>query len=62
MITITKLNDKELIINCEQIESVESTPDTMITMLSGRKYIARESADEIVDMTIEYKRRIHRAK
>jgi flagellar protein FlbD len=59
MITITRLNDKELIINCEQIESVEATPDTMITMSSGRKYIAKENTDEIIDRMVSYKRRIH---
>ena len=61
MITITKLNDKQIVINCEQIETVEANPDTTITMNTGRKIIARESVDEIVRKTIEFKKEIHGA-
>lgn len=59
MITITKLNDKEIIINCELIEMIESNPDTTITMTTGRKIIAKESVDDIVAKTIEFKTKIH---
>ncbi|MDR1704933.1 MAG: flagellar FlbD family protein [Clostridiales bacterium] len=58
MITITKLNDKQIVINCELIEMVESNPDTMITMNTGRKIIVRDSVDEIIDKTIAYKKEI----
>ncbi|MDR2903351.1 MAG: flagellar FlbD family protein [Clostridiales bacterium] len=60
MIIITKLNDKEIIINCELIELIESNPDTTITMTTGRKIIAKESVDHIIEKTIAYKRGIHR--
>lgn len=59
MIAITKLNDKELLINCDLIECIEATPDTTITMTTGRKIIAKESIDDIIDKVIEYKRKIH---
>lgn len=58
MITITKLNDKQVVINCELIELVEANPDTTITMNTGRKIIARESVDEIVQKTKAYKNEI----
>lgn len=58
MISITRLNDNEITINCDLIESIELTPDTTITMTTGRKFIARESIDDIIDKTIEYKRKI----
>jgi len=61
MITITKLNDKKIIINCELIELVESIPDTTITMNTGRKIIVRESADEVVAMSVAYKKELYRA-
>jgi len=48
VIKITKLNDKELVINDALIETIESTPDTTITMTTGRKIIVLESLDEIL--------------
>lgn len=58
MIKLSKLNGIELVVNCEQIESVEESPDTTITMINGRKILVLESADDIIDKTLEYKRRI----
>ena len=58
MITITKLNDKELVINCDLIEYIESNPDTTITMTTGRKIMAKESVEEIIQRIIDYKRNV----
>lgn len=59
LISITKLNDKEIILNCELIESIESTPDTTITTTTGKKFIAKESVDDVIDKVISFKRRIY---
>lgn len=59
MITITKLNGKEIIINCELIELLEANPDTTITMTTGRIIIAKESVDNIVEKTVKFKQKIH---
>jgi len=59
MISVTRLNDIEFIINCDLIECIESTPDTTITMTTGRKVIAKESIDDIMDKVIAYKRKVH---
>ena len=56
MITITKLNDKSIVINSDLIEYIESNPDTTISMTTGRKFIAKESVDEMLEKIIEYKR------
>ena len=60
MIYITKLNEKQIVINSDLILSVESTPDTTISMTTGHKYIARESVDEIIHNVVEYKRKIYK--
>ena len=59
MISVTRINGKELVINAELIEFVESTPDTIITLTTGRKIIVRESPEEVISRVIEYRRKIH---
>jgi len=58
MVKITRLNNVEQIINSDLIEFIDSTPDTNITMTTGRKLIVRESVDEVIDRVVAYKRRI----
>ncbi len=58
MITITRLNDKEIVINSELIETIEESPDTTITMTTGRRFIAKETREEIINKIVEYKRKI----
>ena len=57
MIRITRLNNTALIVNADMIEFLEATPDTIVTLTTGRKVVAKESVDEIVEMVVEYKRR-----
>lgn len=47
MIELTKLNGKVFSLNALYIETVESFPDTTITLTNGRKYIVLESEDEV---------------
>ncbi len=61
MIEITRLRGAKIIINAELVECVEETPDTVITLTSGKKYVVSESGKEIVDLIIDYKRKIHTA-
>jgi flagellar protein FlbD len=56
MIRLTKLNGRPFVLNAEQIKSVEQTPDTMITLLSGELVTVLESMEEVVKRAIEYGR------
>jgi len=47
MIKVTRINDEEIIVNAVMVEFVESTPDTVLSMVSGRKLMVRESVDEV---------------
>lgn len=58
MIRLTKLNNSVFVINCELIETLESTPDTVITLNNGKKYVVADSIDEVIDRVIQYKKRI----
>lgn len=59
MIVLTKLNDQQILLNCAQIEAVELIPESKIVMMNGKFYIVKESAEEIIEKTIEYNGRIH---
>jgi len=59
MIELKRLNDQAVIINSDLIEFIEATPDTMITLTSGRKIVVKDSVDEVVKKVIEYRRNIH---
>jgi len=58
MIKVTRLNNKSFVINCEWIETVEATPDTVITLTNGKKYVVAEKVEEVVEKVIEYKRKL----
>ena len=58
MIALTRLDDAEILLNVDLIESVETTPDTLICMSNGDKLFVRETPDEIVALVIRFKRAV----
>ncbi|MDR0434299.1 MAG: flagellar FlbD family protein [Gracilibacteraceae bacterium] len=58
MITLTKLNDEEFILNCDLIETVEQSPDTVIALTSGKKIAVKESPRAVVQRVVDFRRRI----
>ena len=58
MITVTRLNNKAMVLNAELIKTVESTPDTLITLINGDRILVTESLEEIVQRAIEYGRQL----
>ena len=61
MINLKRLNNTDIVINCELIETIEATPDTVITFTNGHKLVVRQTVDEVIDKIIEYKRKIFNA-
>lgn len=59
MIRVTRLNSSLLILNSDLIEHIESTPDTVITLTTGQSVRVRESADEVVQRIVEFRRAIY---
>ncbi len=55
MIALKRLNGQEFVLNADLIETLEKTPDTVITLTSGKKIIVSNSLEEIVRKTIKYK-------
>lgn len=58
MINLTGMNNVEFILNADHIEKIESVPETVITLVSGKKYLVLESTDEVVEKVIRYKNKI----
>lgn len=58
MIELTKLNDIKFMVNADIIEMVEETPDTVVTLTTGKKMIVKESRQEIRDLVIAYRRSV----
>ncbi len=58
MIDLTKLNGDSVTINCELIETMEETPDTVISLTSGRKIIVKESRQEVKNLVKSYRKDI----
>lgn len=56
MITLTKLNGKAFVLNCELIRTIEESPDTVITLTTGEHVLVKEPMRDIVALTIEYGR------
>lgn len=59
MITVTRINQRVMVVNAELIKMIESSPDTIITFVNGDSMTVRESVDEIVRKAIDYQRQIH---
>lgn len=55
MITVSRLDGTEIVVNAELILFVEATPDTVLSMLDGGKLVVRESTDEVVERVIAYR-------
>ena len=55
MITLTRLSGSMFALNSDLIERVDSTPDTVITLVDGTKYVVRERLREVVDAIRTYR-------
>ncbi|MCH5193230.1 MAG: flagellar FlbD family protein [Oscillospiraceae bacterium] len=59
MIKLTRINGSVLLINESFIEAAEEAPDTVLTMQNGHKYLVKETVDEIVDLSEQYRRKCY---
>lgn len=55
MIIVTRLHGTTVAVNCDLIERVEASPETVVTLVDGSRYVVRESVAEIVDKVRAYR-------
>jgi flagellar protein FlbD len=58
MIQLTRLNNHPLVVNSDLIKFVEQAPDTVITLLSGEKIVVRESARDVLERVVQFRRSV----
>lgn len=59
MIILTKLDGTEFVLNCDLIETIQMTPDTVIRLVNDKVIIVKESLEEIINKTIAYRKHIY---
>lgn len=59
MIELTRLNHVPIVLNCDLIEHIEMTPDTVISLINGQKFMVLETANEIIELVKQYRRSIY---
>lgn len=59
MIFVTKMNNETVLLNNDLIETIEETPDTVVTLTTGKKLIIKESSEEILKKVIAFKLKIN---
>ncbi|MBK5224879.1 MAG: flagellar FlbD family protein [Acidimicrobiia bacterium] len=58
MILLRRLNGSELGVNADLIERLEVTPDTVVTLVDGTKYVVADSVEEVIERIIAFRARI----
>jgi flagellar protein FlbD len=61
MIRLTRLNNRSLVVNSELIKFIENAPDTVITLVSGEKIVVLETAEEVINRIVAYRRRLRQS-
>ena len=58
MIKLSRLNGQAFFLNSDLIRTVESTPDTVITLTTGEKILVKEPVESVLQETLNYRKRI----
>ncbi len=55
MINLTRLNNQQLVVNCDLIKFVEKSPDTVITLISGEKLVVLETVEQVLERVVKFR-------
>lgn len=58
MIMVTRLDERVVVLNADLIKMIESTPDTILTLINGDTMVVRETVDEVVRRAVDYQRQV----
>ncbi len=57
MIILTKIDGNKITVNADEIETIETSHDSIISLKSGKKILVKENSHEIIALVIEYRRK-----
>ena len=60
MIQLTRINRVPLVLNSDLIQHIETTPDTVICLTNGQKYVVLESVEDVIRKVLDFRRAVHR--
>ena len=60
MISVTRLDGSRILLNDDLIESIQQTPDTLVSLVNGGTLLLRDTPDDIVARVIAFKHAVHR--
>ena len=55
MIAVHRLRGEPMFLNADLVESIEATPDTVLTLVDGRRIVVADSPEEVADRIIEFR-------
>lgn len=58
MVEVTKLGGQKILVNPDLMETVEETPDTVISLTTGKKIIVKESRQEVKNLVKSYRKEV----
>ena len=61
MISLTRLNHTPVVLNCDLIEFIETSPDTVIRLTNGQRIMVLENPGDVISRVVEFRRRIRAA-
>lgn len=56
MVKLSRINGAEVTVNAELIETIEATPDTIVSLTTGKRLMVVESVDQVIEKVVAYRR------
>jgi flagellar protein FlbD len=60
MVHLTRLNNQPLVLNADLIKFIETSPDTVITLITGEKLVVRETVEEVLKRVEQFQQKVGR--
>lgn len=58
MIKLYRFNGEMIVVNDDLIETIEETPDTVLTLTTGKKILVKETVDEVIEKAAQFKNKV----